>query len=192
MPATPKVSPYKRHVLKWQNCTACHLCESRKKVVLYRGDLPCDMLFIGEAPGPSEDVIGQPFIGPAGRLLDGIIVEAVRGVPIRKGFTNLVCCIPKSEEGPGFVDPDKKSIMACRDRLMEMYELAKPQLVVAVGNLSAKYLDQVIAHRDVESTKIVHPAAILRADKTVQGIMFQGAVATLRDALYETKKRMTK
>jgi uracil-DNA glycosylase len=44
--------------------------------VLAKGKLPCDVLFVGEAPGESEDVTGTPFIGPAGRLLDEMIANA--------------------------------------------------------------------------------------------------------------------
>ena len=105
MPKVPKLSLYKQHVQRWKSCTACKLCETRKKVVMYRGDVPCDILFIGEAPGPSEDVIGQPFIGPAGHLLDRIIDKAIQpyrkvnpNISFRKVFTNLVCFIPKAEE----------------------------------------------------------------------------------------------
>lgn len=193
MPAIPKVSPYQRHVQKWHDCTACQLCERRKKVVLYRGDLPCDVLFIGEGPGQSEDVLGQPFVGPAGKQLDRIIAAALRGVPLRKGFTNLVACIPLNPDGPGVVDPDKKAILACSMRLREIYKLAKPSLIVCVGDLAAKYIGPVFLGNDnCGITKIVHPARILRTDATQQGIMIQGAVATLRDALYETKQRMTK
>ena len=45
-------SRYMKHKEKWINCTRCELCENRKKVCLLRGKVPCDMLFVGEAPGP--------------------------------------------------------------------------------------------------------------------------------------------
>lgn len=70
------LTPFKKFVAKWQDgCGSCQ-CESANKVVLCRGSIPCDVLFIGEAPGASEDILGQPFVGPAGKLLDGIIQEA--------------------------------------------------------------------------------------------------------------------
>jgi uracil-DNA glycosylase len=63
-------------------------------VVLCRGRLPCDVLFVGEAPGVSEDVLGRPFVGPAGKLLDTIVERALDG-QYDCAMTNLVACIPK-------------------------------------------------------------------------------------------------
>jgi len=60
------------------NCTNCQLHKTRKQVVVGRGTIPADILFIGEAPGISEDTIGLAFIGEGGKLLDYMIQEAVK------------------------------------------------------------------------------------------------------------------
>lgn len=77
------------HVDRWANCEGCHLWEGRRKVITWRGTVPCDVLFIGEAPGVSEDVIGFPFVGPAGGIMDKIVKEALDGIHLcgvcRKG-----------------------------------------------------------------------------------------------------------
>lgn len=65
------------HVEKWRDCTACPLHCQRSNICLARGSVPCAVLFIGEAPGQVEDALGQPFRGPAGRLLDQIIWYAL-------------------------------------------------------------------------------------------------------------------
>jgi uracil-DNA glycosylase len=71
-------TPFQLHVAQWRNCTACPLHIGRKQVVFARGKIPCDILFVGEAPGKSEDMHGQPFYGPAGQLLDDIVENATR------------------------------------------------------------------------------------------------------------------
>lgn len=163
------MSKWTDHVEKWKDCQLCDLCKTRKNVVLARGQVPCDVLLVGEAPGSSEDIVGRPFVGPAGKLLDEIIARAVDGlelckecnlaqyetpsgmvcssghggadsVPIRIAFTNLVACIPIGEEGSKTAEPPVESIKACQPRLGELIELAKPQLIVMVGKLSEKWV----------------------------------------------------
>lgn len=62
-----------QHQAKWQNCQACPLHQNRTQVVTFRGDNPCDVLLVGEAPGRSEDALGEPFVGEAGYCLKEII-----------------------------------------------------------------------------------------------------------------------
>lgn len=71
------MSEWTDHVARWKDCTDCPLCQQRDQIVLARGQVPADVVFIGEAPGASEDALGMPFVGPAGHLLDGIISNAI-------------------------------------------------------------------------------------------------------------------
>lgn len=87
------LSPYQKHKNKWSDCTRCHLCRGRQHVVLCRGKIPCDILLAGEAPGVSEDVIGIPFTGPAGHLLEQMITRAWDG-QFDYCITNVVGCLP--------------------------------------------------------------------------------------------------
>lgn len=146
------MSRWTDHMQAWKSCNRCHLCSGRTNVVLARGSIPCDVLFIGEAPGESEDVIGKPFIGPAGKLLDHIINKAIGGVvlpqtdengndiPIRTAFTNLVACIPREEDGQKATEPDAEAIKHCAPRLKELVQMCRPSLIVRVGKLSQKYV----------------------------------------------------
>ena len=68
---------YSLFVEKWKDCRDCYLCETRNRIVFARGTIPADVLFLGEAPGESENVTGVPFDGPAGNLLDAIIGRSV-------------------------------------------------------------------------------------------------------------------
>src|SRR5260370_28208053 len=117
------MTPFQLHVQRWQDCQACQLHKVRSRTVFCRGQLPCDLLFVGEAPGPSEDSTGLPFDGPAGRLLDNIIAQVwvlLSSPPMRVAFTNLVLCIPLEEEGSAkFSEPPDECVEACKPRLSE-------------------------------------------------------------------------
>lgn len=188
------MTPWQAHQKKWLGCERCGLCEGRNRVVLARGQLPCDILFIGEAPGSSENIIGQPFVGPAGKLLGQIVMLAasnrlVRGSDgIRKGYTNLVGCFPKEAKDAGTNEPPEDAIRACRPRLEEIVKMSRPALVVCVGVLAGKWVQTWRAGLglgDVKVVGITHPAAILRAHPTAQGLMIQRAAATIQDAIKE-------
>jgi len=172
------MTPYQEHVAKWHFCQRCQLCKTRRQVVLMRGKVPAPILFIGEAPGASENVIGRPFVGPAGKLLDKIIAEAMPNWEF--AMTNLVGCIPV-ENGSKLVEPPRKSIETCQERLEEAVELVNPRMVVYVGKLAAKH--RVKANKYTHEVEIIHPAAILRASVVQQGLLYQRTVVELQDAI---------
>ena len=261
------MTPYQLFVEKWGKCRECSLWEGRQRVVLCRGKVPADVLFIGEGPGESEDSIGQPFIGPAGHLLDQILEQS--GVTEhRYCLTNLVCCIPRlkppvvvnihhkaeydiaigrpSEWGNPWIigrdgtrdevidryaeylqtkstllnklpqlsrkrlgcyckparchgdviveafnrlvsgkadEPPIEAIRACRPRLLEMVELARPRLIVCVGRLASKWLpDEAREGRSIIG--IMHPAAVLRAElETQKQMAIRRCIVAISDAV---------
>ena len=191
MPRLLTGSPWQQFKQKWQDCTNCSLCETRRNVVLCRGKLPCDVLFIGEAPGPSEDDLGEPFVGPAGHLLDDQIAEALDNAgntELKLCFTNLVCCIPKNPDNNAkWSEPPKQTIEACDLRLKEFVSVCKPKLVVLVGDLSAKVLNDRY-NEGFEKEKIIHPAALLRMrenDRAKYSLYYNRAVVLLENAFME-------
>lgn len=187
MPVLPKLT-YRDHKARWENCQGCVLCDRRRKVVLGKGTLPCDVLFVGEAPGASEDVIGTPFVGPAGSLLDDLIKRASDGMELRIAFTNLIACIPKDENGDKVGEPEEESIHACTDRLEEFLLLARPKLLVCVGKLPAKWIPKKFGYNHFDSIiEVMHPAAILRSEVSVRSLLMQRAMVTLADAFSEIK-----
>lgn len=180
---------YRGHREKWNSCTSCSLCETRRNVVLARGKLPCDVLFIGEAPGASEDTIGQPFIGPAGKLLDSMIASAIGATgqyEVRVAFTNLIACIP-IDDGSKVGEPPKEAVLACRPRLEEFLAIAKPSSIVRVGEHARKRLNEQEKEPNsnlrgiTDIYSIRHPAAILRADISQRSLLVQQVVAQLTD-----------
>lgn len=180
------MSLYSDHVAKWKDCVGCSLCERRNRVVLARGKISCDILFIGEAPGESEDALGQPFIGPAGKLLDRLIEQA-GGASHRIAFTNLIACIPQDETGEKVLDPPKEAIDACQERLIEMIDMAAPSVVVYVGKAVQKHARETVSLIDLEEDLLaevdaIHPAAILRMDVSQKGLTIQRTILTLEKA----------
>lgn len=207
------MTPYQRLVEDWKDCQRCPLCTTRKRVVFTRGTIPCRVLFVGEAPGDSEDVIGQPFVGPAGILLNQIIRRAhVADIP--HAFFNLVGCRPTDERGLKSHDPpDDESILACAPRLQRFVRicdgaLGSPsspamalrnrangtvgadflKLIVCVGATARDWLDEkrrdsVKLHRHIQRVDIKHPAAILRLNTAIKGLEVQRCVVTIDNAV---------
>lgn len=187
------MTPFELHVKDWDNCQRCELSRKRTRVVLCRGELPCDILFIGEAPGESENTLGRPFVGPAGKLLDSIVEKAI-GDTRRIAFTNLVGCIPREENAKKASEPDGDAIQACSPRVIDLVKIGTPKLIVTVGALSSKWIGEDargMKHRirfnpEVPTVSIVHPAAILRASWAAQGMMIQKCVVQISQAVEET------
>lgn len=167
------------HVNHWKDCVKCPLGQQRFRICLARGTVPCDVLFVGEAPGASEDAIGEPFVGPAGNLLDQIVEKAL-APEVRRAFTNLVCCFPREAKARGDNEPEREEILACAPRLVEFANIAQPRLVVCVGDLAEHYVKRVYGGPRVH---IVHPAFILaRLPQAQKGMAANKCAVQIRSA----------
>jgi uracil-DNA glycosylase family 4 len=188
MPIVPKLN-WTSHKSRWSNCKQCELCKTRSNVVLARGDIPCDVIFIGEAPGPSEDTIGSPFMGAAGKLLDQIIENAeYSSYTVKKSFTNLISCTPVGIQPGVFVNPDELYLKSCKPRLQEFVELAKPKGIVMAGKLVQKWAP-ILINWDFEfSLDIMHPAQLLRLDASQQPLAIQRTIVNLKDMFTAVKE----
>lgn len=186
MPKVNRKSKWQKFKEKWQDGCDHQMCELATKVCLARGKIPSDVLFLGEAPGIGEDIIGSPFVGAAGSLLDSIIAQSVPA-DVRYALTNLVGCIPRvSVTGKKFEEPQKDQILQCADRLEEFVALCNPTVIVCVGSLSkkwfpAKYSSEII--EGVTITDIIHPAAVLRMNAVARPLEIKRVVVTITDAL---------
>lgn len=195
------MTPFRKHLETWKGGCGSAQCRRAKNRCFFRGTVPCDVLFIGEAPGESEDVLGSPFAGPAGLYLDKMIEEAMRladkvseeadllGAPdpytLTWGFTNVVGCIPRDDITGTMkaTEPDLEQIEACRPRLAEIVRLCSPRLVVYVGVLSEKHAPMAVNDPNVHTVKIAHPAHILRSVPAERGLKRKRAVVQLAAAL---------
>lgn len=195
--ACTPVSPYASHCEEWRDGCGSEACKRAKHKCFLRGRVPCDILFIGEAPGESEDVLGSPFVGPAGKLMDRIIDKAL-SIPgttgpgyhtMTHGLTNLVACIPREEDGGKAVEPGPEQIQSCAPRLREIAQMCRPRLIVCVGALSRDHLMKTGYKHTIKlgvaakMIDIVHPAAILRANVAHQGLAVQKCVAAISTAV---------
>ncbi len=112
-------------------CSGCHLCDlakSRKSVVFGAGNETADIMFVGEAPGESEDNLGKPFVGKAGEMLTKMI-ENVLEIPRSSVYiANIAKCRPPQNRTPSHLE-----IAACKPYILKQIELVKPKIIVALG-----------------------------------------------------------
>ena len=108
-------------------CTACRLAETRTQAVPGEGPVPARVMFIGEAPGATEDKRGRPFVGRAGKFLEQLLARI--GLSREEVFiSNVVKCRP-----PNNRDPRRDELTACRAYWQQQLELVNPQVVVLLG-----------------------------------------------------------
>jgi len=148
-------------------CTKCGLCSGRHNVVFGVGRRDTDILFVGEGPGEQEDLLGEPFVGPAGKLLDDMlsIIDLDRS---KVYIANIVKCRP-----PHNRDPQENEQDACIHYLRRQTALIQPKIIVCLGRIAAKRIidpeyritkehGQWIHRNGIWMTAIYHPSALLR------------------------------
>ncbi len=171
-------------------CTACGLHSTRTQTVFGVGNRNAKLMFIGEAPGFHEDEQGEPFVGRAGQLLTAMI--KTMGFQREDVYiANILKCRP-----PNNRDPLPEEVNLCTRYLTQQIKLIKPQLLAAVGRISAHYLLQT--KNSLESLRgkthqygedktplivTYHPAYLLRnpADKKKAFVDLQFIQRTLKE-----------
>lgn len=149
------------------NCNRCGLCNTRTNVVFGVGSRMADIMFIGEGPGEQEDLKGEPFVGPAGKLLDDMlsIIDLDR---TNCYIANIVKCRPPQNRDPRDEEQD-----ACIDYLRNQVALIKPKIIVCLGRVAAKRIidpeykitrdhGNWIERNGIWMTALYHPSALLR------------------------------
>lgn len=154
-----------------RRCTRCDLFLSRTQVVPGAGSPTARLLFVGEAPGASEDREGIPFVGASGRLLDAML----EGAGIERGevfIANVVRCRPPENR-----NPRTREIRACAGWLAEQIRLIEPGVIVPLGRfalqhfipdgkitrLQAEVQEVEYGERCLRVFPLLHPAAVLRS-----------------------------
>lgn len=116
------------------NCKACPLHQSRLHTVPGAGNPDAQIVFVGEAPGATEDQQGIPFVGRAGKLLDDII--SAMGLTRDDIFIcNILKCRP-----PGNRDPQTTEILACQSYLHQQLEIIDPEIIITLGAHASRTL----------------------------------------------------
>ena len=157
------------------NCTRCDLCHSRTRTVFGVGDPKAKWLFVGEGPGRNEDLQGEPFVGPAGKLLDNMLAA----MALRRGrnafIANVVKCRPTDASGKDRA-PSAEEVAACKPYLARQIALIAPDIMIALGKTAAvallaceptiavsKLRGVVHRHGNLPLVVTYHPAYLLRA-----------------------------
>lgn len=148
-----------------QNCQKCFLAKGRKQVVPGFGNPKAEIMFIGEAPGKSEDEKGVPFVGAAGKFLD----ELLESIDLKREdiyIANIVKCRP-----PDNRDPRPEEIETCLPYLKKQILLIQPKVIATLGrfamNIFFPQLKISQAHGKLQKRKslqivpLYHPAAAL-------------------------------
>lgn len=162
-----------------RQCARCGLCQGRTHAVPGVGDRKARWLFVGEGPGRQEDLQGEPFVGPAGKLLDNML----RALGLARGantyIANIVKCRPVGADGRDR-PPAADEVAACLPYLARQIDLIRPDIIVALGKTAAVSLlglpaDTSLAslrgkahsHAGLPVIATYHPAYLLRqpADK---------------------------
>ena len=149
--------------------------------VLGVGDLNPDWLFVGEGPGAEEDVKGEPFVGPAGKLLDNMLAAmklSRTGERTAEGggvyIANVLKCRP-----PGNRNPKPEEVAQCLPYLERQVALLKPKMILAMGRFAVQALlrdtvpevettplgklrGRVYQYQNLPVVVTYHPAYVLR------------------------------
>ena len=143
---TPPLTPHQEQIIKAKQktlrdiakriaaCQSCSLAKTRINIVPGEGNPNARIVFVGEAPGASEDEQGLPFVGRAGQLLTKII-EAMGLTRNDVYICNILKCRP-----PNNRDPQATEIDACNSFLHEQLQTIEPEIIVALGAHAARTL----------------------------------------------------
>jgi DNA polymerase len=164
------MSPLEQLKKQYLTCQKCpKLCQSRTKVVFGNGNPNAKILFIGEAPGATEDKLGIPFCGASGKILQ----ELLTTINLTREdifITNTILCRPENNR-----NPEKEEINNCKERLDQLIQIMQPKVIVTIGNfatqrilnktgittLRGKIHPLIINDTHVSIIPIIHPANYL-------------------------------
>jgi DNA polymerase len=179
-------------------CDACHLHLHATQTVFGEGAREAELMLVGEQPGDKEDLAGQPFVGPAGKLLDSALEEA--GIDRSRVYvTNMVKHFKWKAGGAGgkrrlHEKPNRAEVVACRPWLEAEIATVQPRLIVCLGATAAQSIlgpsFRVTRDRgrffETELAPFVmatvHPSSILRGEPSEREAEMQGLVRDLRIA----------
>ncbi len=117
-----------------KGCEKCLLWKTRKNAVPGEGSAKSRIMFIGEAPGRSEDLAGRPFVGAAGKFLEALLLEAeLQRTEVF--ICNVLKCRPPENRQPR---PDE--VQTCAPFLDRQIKIVKPKVIATLGNHATAYM----------------------------------------------------
>ena len=157
-------------------CRGCDLYKTATQVVFGAGPKSARVMFVGEQPGDQEDRQGEPFVGPAGAVLDEALEDA--GIPRGQVYvTNAVKHFKWEPRGKRRIHkkPRASEIRACRPWLEAELKAVRPAVLVCLGATAAQSVfgsqfkvmrqrGQLLASTlAAQAIATIHPSAVLRA-----------------------------
>jgi uracil-DNA glycosylase len=189
-----------------ESCHGCDLYERATQVVFGAGPARSRLMLVGEQPGDVEDKRGEPFVGPAGELLDRALAAAEidrAEVYVTNAVKHFRWKATAATSRRLHATPSARHITACRPWLSGELRAVRPQALVAMGAVASQslfgsgfrltqhrgeflpwppevgpYADSALSIDVVLAT--IHPSAVLRADDRSRREMFDGLVDDLR------------
>jgi uracil-DNA glycosylase len=201
-PFVPKTTSLRTLGAAAEDCRGCDLYKTATQVVFGSGPRTARVMFVGEQPGDQEDRQGEPFVGPAGAVLQKALEEA--GIPRDTAYlTNAVKHFKWEPRGKRRIHkkPRASEIKACRPWLEAELRAVKPVVIVCLGATAAQsvlgpqfklmqqrgqVLPTALAERVVAT---IHPSAVLRApDSEGRRAAYDSLVADLKVAAKVAKE----
>jgi DNA polymerase len=193
-PFVPETTSIRKLSAAAHACTGCDLYKNATQVVFGAGPQKARVVFVGEQPGDQEDRQGQPFVGPAGALLDKALEDA--GIPRGDVYvTNAVKHFSWEPRGKRRIHkkPRASEIKACRPWLEAELRAVKPAVLVCLGATAAQSVlgaqFKLTQNRGrVQASGLagrvlatIHPSAVLRApDSEGRRVAYESLVADLK------------
>ena len=173
VPSNPTLNTLRKASLK---CEACDLYKRGTQTVFGEGGMQASVMLVGEQPGNDEDLVGRPFVGPAGKLLD----RALQAAQLERNqtyVTNVVKHFKWIPRGKRRIheNPNAGEIRACLPWMEWEFKLVNPRILVLLGATAAQAVlgKQFRVTRDrgkvidspfgAKALATVHPSSILRA-----------------------------
>ena len=155
-------------------CEKCRLCKTAKNPVPGEGNPDSEIVFIGEAPGETEDLTGRPFVGRAGRLLETLLAKiGYKREDVWIG--NIIKHRPPQNR-----DPLPDEVLACKAYLTEQLKTMSPKLIVTLGRFALSYFysdgkisrdkGSLVATARFPVFPVYHPAAALRSPQMARAL----------------------
>lgn len=187
-----------------QACRGCELYRDATQGVFGQGSANATVMFVGEQPGDQEDQAGEPFVGPAGKLLDKALVAA--GIDreclyVTNAVKHFKFTLPERGKRRIHKTPSRTEVVACRPWLLAELDAVQPEVVVLLGATAAKALMgndfRLTAHRgevlslpaiteptelDIDPAVVatVHPSSVLRGPAENRQQAFDALTEDLR------------
>lgn len=151
------------------DCRRCELCRERRSIVFGVGDPGARLVVCGEAPGYHEDQKGEPFVGPAGEMLDKMLTNVLGLQRGQVYILNVVKCRPPKNR-----NPLPAEVAACKPFLDGQLDAIRPKLMLVLGSVALNALfgpgpggitaarGRWLDYRGIPTLPTFHPAYLLR------------------------------